>query len=176
MAKEFVNEVCCESPDFKVRVLTDENEMRWFPAKDVLRAVGLPDKDESEVDSKVSKLWKARRRIKTDDNFTENVLCLTEQGLYLYLLKTHTPQARAFQTWVAEEVLPALSNTPKETDQSWKELLHSEVERMWEAGKNEEVQAMYDRIVLSVMHGRQEEESDLQKQAQEDRVLIRIVD
>jgi prophage antirepressor-like protein len=42
---------------------------------------------------------------------TQEMLCVTEAGLYSLVFKSRKPEARAFKRWVIHEVLPALRKT-----------------------------------------------------------------
>lgn len=70
----------------------------------------------------VPEIWKGHRPIVTPGG-TQNMLCLSEQGLYFFLGRSDKPAALKYQMWIAGEVVPQIRKTggyipvkPGETD------------------------------------------------------------
>lgn len=94
-----------------VRVVLNDVGEPWFVAKDVASALGYA------FDSRVSMLfkhvpseWKGGNRISTLGGMQE-MLCLSEQGLYFFLGRSDKAGALPFQKWLAGEVLPGIRKT-----------------------------------------------------------------
>ena len=96
-----------------VRVLQQGGEY-WFVAKDVAEALGYA---KVSVASSLNKLlknipaeWKGKKRILTPGGDQE-LLTISEQGLYFFLGRSDKPAALPFQKWYAGEVLPQIRKT-----------------------------------------------------------------
>lgn len=90
-----------------VRVL-DRGGEPWFVAADVCRALGLTNP--SEV---VKALDDDEKGISSTDTTMGNqeVIVVSESGLYALVFKSRKPNAVRFRKWVTSEVLPALRRT-----------------------------------------------------------------
>ena len=97
-----------ENPEFgRVRVVERDGEP-WFVAKDVLRALGYAeDYNPSRALQAVPEEWKGVQRVHTLGG-TQDMLTLSEQGLYFFLGRSDKPKALPYQKWLAGEVLPAI--------------------------------------------------------------------
>ncbi|AEG02696.1 BRO family protein [Methylomonas methanica] len=94
-----------------VRVVIDSNGEPLFVAKDVLENLNYP------VAGGVGKYidhvpveWKGGTRISTLGGDQE-VVALTEQGLYFFLGRSDKPKALPMQKWIAGDVLPSIRKT-----------------------------------------------------------------
>ena len=87
-----------------VRVVEREGEP-WFVAKDVCEALGYTWSG-SRV-SHVPDEWKGVTSVVTPGGEQE-ILCLSEQGLYFFLGRSDKPAAFPFQKWLAGEVIPSI--------------------------------------------------------------------
>jgi len=97
--------------DALVRVLQDKNGNPLFVAKDVCRALGYADaSNTARLIAHVPEEWKGVNPIHTLGG-EQDVLTLTEQGLYFFLARSDKPKALPFQKWLAGEVLPAIRKT-----------------------------------------------------------------
>ena len=105
-----------KNADFSVRTITDENNEIWFVAKDVAEALGY-ERFDSNLFNNVPAFWRGIKRItkrftvisdKTRARLYQNMLCLTEQGLYFFLGRSDKPSALPFQMWIAGEVIPSI--------------------------------------------------------------------
>ena len=76
-----------ESGDFTARTFTDNDGVIWVVAKDVAQSLGYSEASISQMTAltqSVPDIWKGRKRIMTPGGEQE-MLCLTEQGLYFFL-------------------------------------------------------------------------------------------
>ena len=101
------------SPEFGEVRTTIRNGEIAFVAKDVLERLGY------EIDGGIGKYvkhvpdeWKGGNRISTPGGEQE-VLVLTEQGLYFFLARSDKPLVLPFQKWIAGEVIPSIRKTGK---------------------------------------------------------------
>lgn len=99
-----------ENSEFGAVRVVDVNGEPWFVASDVARALGYP---ESSI-ATISKLfghvpdeWKGRNPIPTPGGMQE-MLIISEQGLYFFLGRSDKPKALPYQMWVAGDVMPAI--------------------------------------------------------------------
>lgn len=97
--------------DALVRTSTRDDGEIIFVAQDVLRAL---DYSESSYPAKVLQSvpdeWKGVNPIHTLGGVQE-VLHLTEQGLYFFICRSDKPKALPFQKWIAGEVIPSIRKT-----------------------------------------------------------------
>ena len=99
-----------ESKEFgKVRVVEQDGEL-LFVAKDVALALGYASTNIKQLIEHVPGEWKGSNRIATPGG-EQNLLTLTEQGLYFFLGRSDKRKALPFQKWLAGEVLPAIRKT-----------------------------------------------------------------
>jgi prophage antirepressor-like protein len=83
----------------------------WWVAKDVLLALGYAESSETHsLTSKVPDEWKGRKPFATPGGVQE-IIALSEQGLYFFLARSDKPMALPFQKWIAGEVLPSIRKT-----------------------------------------------------------------
>lgn len=78
----------------------------WVVAKDVADALGYSRFD-SNLLLNVPDEWKGTKRIRTLGGEQE-MLCLSEQGLYFFLGRSDKPKAIPYQKWIAGEVVPSI--------------------------------------------------------------------
>ena len=99
-----------QNENFKIRTL-DENGEIWFVAKDIAQALEYNvDGGMSRVFGHVPEIWKGGKRIATLGGEQE-MLCLTEQGLYFFLGRSDKPKALPYQMWIAGDVVPSIRKT-----------------------------------------------------------------
>ena len=99
--------------DKLVRTLLDAQGQPWFVAKDVALALGYPESSVRQLNNlfqSVPKEWKGHNPIMTLGG-QQQMLTLSEQGLYFFVARSDKPAALPFQKWLAGEVLPALRRT-----------------------------------------------------------------
>jgi prophage antirepressor-like protein len=103
----------------EVRTIVENGEP-WFVAKDVALALRYERFDSHLVD-KVPEEWKGTKPIRTTSECevnpihtpsrarkTQEMLCLSEPGLYFFLGRSDKPAALPFQKLVAGEVMPSI--------------------------------------------------------------------
>ncbi len=94
--------------EFSVRTTQDADGTVWFVGRDIAHAL---EYSESSMDSinklfaPVPEVWKGRKRFLTPGGEQE-MLCLTEQGVYFFLGRSDKPKALPYQMWIAGEVVP----------------------------------------------------------------------
>lgn len=95
--------------DNMVRVLTDENGDPWFVAKDVCQILDI--QNPSDTLSKI--LDEDEKGIDTiyTPGGPQDMLIISESGLYALVFRSRKPEAKAFSKWVRSEVLPSLRKT-----------------------------------------------------------------
>lgn len=88
------------------------NGQPWFVAKDVCQVLGLTD-DRNHL----MKLNEDERRFvaRSNVNLTEGLNfpnrganCISESGLYKLIMRSDKPEAKRFQNWITQVVLPAI--------------------------------------------------------------------
>jgi prophage antirepressor-like protein len=90
--------------EITVRVI-DRDGALWFVATDVCRALGILNAADA-----VKGLDDDERDIDTTDTpgGHQEVIVISESGLFVLIFKSRKPQAVQFRKWVTAEVLPAL--------------------------------------------------------------------
>lgn len=90
-----------------VRVV-EVNGEPWFVAKDVLRALDYADDyNPSRAMQAIPGEWKGVHRMHTPGGEQE-MLIISEQGLYFFLGRSDKPKALPYQMWIAGDVMPAI--------------------------------------------------------------------
>ena len=91
-----------------LRVHLDDAGQPWFVAKDVLKTLGYAgDYNPSRALQAVPQEWKGVQRMHTLGG-EQDMLTLSEPGLYFFVARSDKPRALPFQKWLAGEVLPSL--------------------------------------------------------------------
>ena len=100
-----------EKPEFGcVRVVEKDGEP-WFVAKDVLTALGYAEAyNPARAVQSIPEEWKGVHPMHTPGGEQE-MLCVSEQGLYFFLGRSDKPAALPFQKWLAGDVLPTIRKT-----------------------------------------------------------------
>ena len=97
--------------EFSVRSVTDTDGTVWFVAKDIAEALEYTlDGGIGKYFAHVPDCWKGGKRIATPGGEQE-MLCLTEQGVYFFLGRSDKPKALPYQIWIAGEVMPSIHAT-----------------------------------------------------------------
>lgn len=81
----------------------------WFVAKDVAEILGYRWKRAATV-AHIPEEWRGSYSVGTPSGEQE-MLMLSEQGLYYFLARSDKPLALPFQKWIAGEVLPSIRKT-----------------------------------------------------------------
>lgn len=93
-----------------VRIIIQEGEP-WFVAKDILGALEYAETSApSRVIDFVPEIWKGVNQIHTPGG-VQDMLCLSEQGLYFFLGRSDKPKALPYQMWIAGDVVPSIRRT-----------------------------------------------------------------
>lgn len=95
----------------KVRIFRDANGEPWFVAKDVALALEYEWNGQARI-AHVPEEWRGVTSVVTPRG-NQDMLTLSEQGLYFFLGRSDKPKALPFQKWLAGEVLPSLRKTGK---------------------------------------------------------------
>ena len=91
--------------EFQVRTIEDNGEI-WFVAKDVAEALEYSYWQPNIV-AHVPEVWKGIKRINTPGGYQE-MLCLTENGVYFFLGRSDKKKALPYQIWIAGDVVPSI--------------------------------------------------------------------
>lgn len=91
-----------------VRVVTDDRGEPWFVAKDVADILGYRDATNAIRGCQDDE--KGTRPVSTPGG-EQDMLCVTEPGLYRLIFGSQKDDAEAFRRWVLHEVLPAIRKT-----------------------------------------------------------------
>lgn len=100
-----------ENKDFgSVRVVERDGEP-WFVARDVAKALGYSEaSNPARLFANIPEEWKGVKRIHTLGG-EQDILTISEQGLYFFLGRSDKPAALPYQKWVAGEVIPSIRKT-----------------------------------------------------------------
>lgn len=90
--------------------MVEQNGEPWFVAKDVAMALGYASTNMPTVFQAVPEEWKGSNRITTLGG-EQDVLTISEQGLYFFLGRSDKPAALPYQKWIAGEVVPSIRRT-----------------------------------------------------------------
>jgi prophage antirepressor-like protein len=134
-----------------VRVEIDEQGNPWWIAMDVCEVLALKN-----VSNAVGRLALGEKGIR----LTDKQLIINESGLYRLIFRSDKPEAKAFQTWVFEEVLPSIRKTGK-YDAASDGTTGDALVRMAEAYRDQEKR-------LIAMERQQQEEQRMLLQTQRD--------
>lgn len=94
-----------------VRVIEGQVGELWFVAKDVAEGLGYSEaSNPARLLGNVPEEWKGVKRIHTPGG-EQDMLTLSEQGLYFFLARSDKPAALPFQKWLAGDVLPSIRRT-----------------------------------------------------------------
>ena len=90
------------------RTIQDDSGI-WFVAKDIVEALEYAYWQPNII-AHVPEIWKGIKRINTLGGEQE-MLCLTEQGVYFFLGRSDKPKALPYQMWIAGDVVPQIRKT-----------------------------------------------------------------
>jgi len=87
---------------------TREDETVWFVAKDVADVLEYSESSNpARLFQSVPERWKGVKPIHTPYG-TQNMVTVTEQGVYFFLGRSDKPKALPFQIWIANDVVPSI--------------------------------------------------------------------
>jgi len=93
-----------------VRLYVDADGAAWFCGKDIAAGLDYPESSLSQINNLMGTVpaeWKGHRILMTPGGL-QDMLCLTEQGVYFFLFRSDKPRALPYQKWLAGEVLPSI--------------------------------------------------------------------
>ena len=91
-----------------VRTVTIEGEP-WWVAKDIAELLGYSWKGSQTIDH-VPEEWRGVYSVVTPSGL-QDMVCLSEQGLYFFLNRSDKEKAIPFQKWISGTVLPSIRKT-----------------------------------------------------------------
>lgn len=97
----------------EVKVMRNEVGDLLFVGKDVAKALGYPESSLTNIPrlfQSVPDEWKGRKPIPTLGGEQE-MLVVSEAGLYFFLARSDKPKALPFQKWLAGDVVPSIRRT-----------------------------------------------------------------
>ena len=95
----------------QLRTYRDEHGNPWFCAQDIAEALGYSEGSKpSRLFNAVPEEWKGVKPFHTLGG-VQDILTLSEHGLYFFLGRSDKPKALPYQKWVAGEVVPAIRKT-----------------------------------------------------------------
>lgn len=101
--EKFLSEVFGE-----VRAIKEGDDI-WFVAKDICLALEYSESNVSSVVSRLDSDQKTTLTLTTSGNYTTNLLCVNEDGLYdIVTGATRKPKAKPFRKWITKTVIPAI--------------------------------------------------------------------
>ena len=103
---EYMLEVFTNPEGLQLRTHTDMDGITWFCAKDIATALEYTYWQPNIV-AHVPEIWKGIKPINTPGGEQE-MLCLTEQGVYFFLGRSDKPKALPYQMWIASDVVPSI--------------------------------------------------------------------
>ena len=101
-----------------VRVINQDNNA-WFIAQDISDALGY--RDANAMTRVLDADEKGTHTVSTLGG-NQEMLAISESGLYHALFKSRKPEACAFRKWVTKEVLPSIRKTGSYTTEAIKQL------------------------------------------------------
>ena len=88
------------------------NDEVWFVAKDICVALEYSESNVSSVINRLDDDEKTTLTLTTSGNYTTNVLCINEDGVYDVVTgAVRKPKAKPFRKWITKEVLPTIRKT-----------------------------------------------------------------
>jgi prophage antirepressor-like protein len=83
----------------------------WWVAKDVVRALGYSVvSDTNSLTAHIPAEWKGTKPFVTPGGVQE-MICISRQGLVLFLQRSDKRGAKKFQEWIAGDVVPSIMDT-----------------------------------------------------------------
>ena len=92
--------------DREIRIIEKDGEPQLV-CKDIAETLEYASTNMVQIFSHVPEEWKGSNPITTPGGVQE-MLCISEQGLYFFLGRSDKPMALPFQKWIAGEVVPSI--------------------------------------------------------------------
>lgn len=137
------------SNNFFVRLFNDNGEI-WFVAKDIAQALEYSEAGSiTTLFGKVPEIWKGSKPIATPGGVQE-MLCLSENGVYFFLGRSDKEKALPYQMWIAGDVVPSIRKTGSYTTGLSTE--DRELKLMELTAKNKELDLRAAEIILDMLN------------------------
>lgn len=129
----------------KVRFIKNGDSF-WVVGKDVLKALDYPESYRtSRAFACVPDEWKGTQPMNTPGG-TQQMLCLSEQGLYFFLGRSDKPKAIPYQKWIAGEVVPSIRKTGSYSVDDSKNQILNAIEML--ASEIKEIKSQNNQLAL----------------------------
>jgi anti-repressor protein len=96
--------------DGYIRVVKDDRQNTWWVAKDVAESLGYIWKGVAGTIRHIPEEWRGVHSVQTPSGVQE-MITLSEQGLYFFLGRSDKPASIPFQKWIAGTVMPSIRRT-----------------------------------------------------------------
>lgn len=107
-----------------IRMSVDDNKNVWFVADDVVKILGYTKDTSSVIKQHCNKVYDTKdledgkelaKKIVVKDSVgrQQSMIAISEPDLYRLIMRSHMPEARSFEKWVVEDVLPSIRKTGK---------------------------------------------------------------
>lgn len=97
-----------------IRIVTEDDGKEWFVAKDIAICLGYKNTNDTirkHVNEEYKKNFEGRD-LRPSNNKTRgglrHIMLINESGVYQLIMSSKLPDAKEFQKWVFEEVLPSI--------------------------------------------------------------------
>lgn len=108
-----------------IRMVQDENKEVWFVADDVCKVLGYKNTKDA-ISKHCSKVIDSKDLVEGETELCKKItvdtkggkqamIAINEPDLYRLIMRSRMPDARKFEKWVVEDVLPTIRNTGKYT-------------------------------------------------------------
>ena len=139
-----------------IRVIGSYNEP-WFVAKDICNILEL--KNITETMKMIPEKWRGSEKLNTFGG-EQNMIIISEAGLYKLIMRSNKPVAQKFQEYVCEEILPSI----RKTGQYKLDELYKQIEEKNEEFKNsQQVLATKDKQIETLQIDLEQEQKDVIK-------------
>ena len=132
-------------------------ENPWFVAKDICNILEL--KNITETMKMIPEKWRGSEKLNTFGG-EQNMIIISEAGLYKLIMRSNKPVAQKFQEYVCEEILPSI----RKTGQYKLDELYKQIEEKNEELKNsQQVLATKDKQIETLQIDLEQEQKDVIK-------------
>ena len=109
-----------------IRMVQDENKEVWFVADDVCKILGYNKKTADVIKAHCGKVADSKDLVEGETELCKKItvdtkggkqamIAINEPDLYRLIMRSRMPDARKFEKWVVEDVLPTIRKTGKYT-------------------------------------------------------------
>lgn len=107
-----------------IRMVQDENKEVWFVADDVCKILGYNKKTADVIKAHCGKVADSKDLVEGETELCKKItvdtkggkqamIAINEPDLYRLIMRSRMPDARKFEKWVVEDVLPTIRKTGK---------------------------------------------------------------